>query len=157
MHPDADVRIAPARAEDLDDVRALIEHAHLPPDGLEAHFPDGFVVAWKGPFAVGTAGIEVYGDVGLLRSVAVLEASRGGGLGARLTHAARQLAERAGVRDLYLLTTSADGYFPRLGFRRVAREALPPALAASEQLRGACPATAIAMRLVADGGIDGAG
>jgi amino-acid N-acetyltransferase len=56
-------------------------------------------------------------------------------------------ARALGLRELYLLTTTAAGYFPRFGFETVGREALPPVLSASEELRGACPASAIAMRL----------
>ena len=57
-----------------------------------------------------------------------------------------ELAAERGVGALYLLTTSAEGYFPRLGFVRVAREDLPGELDRSEQMRGACPVSASAMR-----------
>jgi len=50
-----------------------------------------------------------------------------------------------GVRDAYLLTTTADRWFRRLGFVPVERSALPAALAGSEELKGACPASAVAM------------
>ncbi|HEU0055138.1 MAG TPA: arsenic resistance N-acetyltransferase ArsN2, partial [Longimicrobium sp.] len=145
------VEVEPARADDLGDVLALAAGAGLPAAGIEAHFPGGFVVARSGPFVVGAAGVEAYGEAGLLRTVAVLEASRGTGLGIRLANAAIALAKRRGVRDLYLLTTTAEEWFPRLGFRRLPREELPEALAASEELRGACPASAVAMHLRLDG------
>lgn len=144
---DRGARIEPARAEDLGDVLSLLEGAGLPTAGVEAHFPGGFVVARRGPFVVGAAGVEAYGGAGLLRSVAVAEASRGTGLGRRLTRAAVDLAAARGLRELYLLTTTAESYFPRLGFERVERDSLPSVLGASEELRGACPATAVAMRL----------
>ncbi|HET7600112.1 MAG TPA: hypothetical protein VFK09_07450, partial [Gemmatimonadales bacterium] len=48
-------------------------------------------------------------------------------------------------RDAYLLTTTADRWFRRLGFVPVERSALPAALAGSEELKGACPASAVAM------------
>jgi amino-acid N-acetyltransferase len=41
-----------------------------------------------------------------------------------------------------LLTETAAGWFPRFGFHPVDRAALDPALAASAELAGACPATA---------------
>jgi amino-acid N-acetyltransferase len=147
MDADAGVRIGPATAADLEGVAALLAEASLPPAGIEEHFPAGFLVARDGAGeVVGTAGVEVYGGAGLLRSVAGAERARGRGLGERLTRAAMELAAGRGVRELYLLTTSAEGYFPRLGFARVAREEVPAALARSEQMRGACPATAVAMR-----------
>jgi N-acetylglutamate synthase-like GNAT family acetyltransferase len=144
---DTGARIGPAAASDLDGVAALLAEGRLPPAGIEEHFPAGFLVARDEAGAiVGTAGVEVYGGVGLLRSVAVAERARGRGLGERLTRAAMELAAGRGVRDLYLLTTSAEEYFPRLGFARVAREEMPAELARSEQMRGACPATAVGMR-----------
>lgn len=139
-------RIVPASGDDLPEVLDLLSRAGLPPAGIDAHFPGGFVVARGADGALaGVAGLEMYESAALLRSVAVAEDERGTGLGERLARAAEALAEGRGVREMYLLTTSAEGYFPRLGYVRIAREDLPEALAASEQLRGACPATAIAM------------
>lgn len=143
----AEVRIAPAAAGDRGEVVALLEACGLPPAGIDDHFPHAFLVA-RGEYGalLGTAGVEMYGEAGLLRSVAVAEAARGQGLGERLSRAAMDVAAERGVREMFLLTTGAEGYFPRLGFTRVAREEMPAALGASEQMRGACPATAIAMR-----------
>ncbi|HET9726048.1 MAG TPA: hypothetical protein VFP28_03965, partial [Gemmatimonadales bacterium] len=52
----------------------------------------------------------------------------------------------AGVRDVYLLTTTAEHYFPRLGFACVGRETVPAALQASAEFTGACPVSAVVMR-----------
>ncbi len=143
-----DTRVEPARAADLAPVLALLETAKLPAAGVADHFPASFVVARGGDGALlGVAGVERYGEAGLLRSVAVHEDARGTGIGFRLAKAAVELARSGEVRELYLLTTTAEGYFPRLGFERIARDELPAALAASEELRGACPASAVTMRL----------
>ena len=146
-HTLAEVR--PAETADLEDALALLTAARLPAAGVAEHFPARFIVArdpQSGALA-GMAGVEVHGTSGLLRSVAVRETERGRGLGQGLSRAAVELARSSGVRDLYLLTTTAESFFPRLGFERVAREELPAELGASEELRGACPASAIAMRL----------
>ncbi len=45
-----------------------------------------------------------------------------------------------------LLTTTAEDWFPRFGFVRIARDAVPAALHASAELRGACPASAAVMQ-----------
>jgi amino-acid N-acetyltransferase len=154
MHPASgtDGPAAPvvaARAEDLPSVLALLAGAGLPAAGVADHFPGGFVVARDaadGSLA-GTAGVEAHGRVGLLRSVAVRADRRGTGLGRALTRAAVALARAEGLAELYLLTTTAEGFFPRLGFAPVARAGLPAELAGSEELRGACPASAAALRL----------
>ncbi len=142
-------RVAPARAGDLADVLALLAEAGLPAAGVGERFPRGFLVAREaadGALA-GVAGVEMHGRVGLLRSVAVRAERRGTGLGQELGRAAVALARAEGLAELYLLTTTAEGFFPRLGFRPVARAELPAELEASEELRGACPASAAALRL----------
>lgn len=142
------VSVRPAASGDLDAVLALLSVSALPSAGVADHFPGGFVVAVSPAGEIGAvAGVEVHGDAGLLRSVAVRGEMRGAGAGRAVVEAAISLARDAGVRTLYLLTTTADAWFPRFGFARVERDALPAALDASAELRGACPASAIAMRL----------
>jgi amino-acid N-acetyltransferase len=46
----------------------------------------------------------------------------------------------------HLLTTTAERYFPRFGFEVIPRAEADPKLEASEELRGACPSTAVLMR-----------
>jgi amino-acid N-acetyltransferase len=50
------------------------------------------------------------------------------------------------VTAIYLLTTTAADFFPRFGFRKIDRKEMDPALERSTELRGACPASAVAMR-----------
>jgi amino-acid N-acetyltransferase len=104
------------------------------------------LVARDGEAVVGSAALERYGDAALLRSVAVEEPRRGTGLGAALVGAALDLARAEGVGEVYLLTTTAPDYFPRFGFRPVARDAVAPAVTQSVEFTSACPASALAMR-----------
>lgn len=135
--------IRPATASDGPAVRALLERHGLPLDGV----PDdlaGFVVAdGEAGVLAGVAGLERYGDAALLRSVAVDAA--GQGTGAALLARVLADAEAAGVRTVILLTTTAEAYFPRFGFARVDRAAVPDAVRASAEFRGACPASAAVM------------
>jgi len=94
---------------------------------------------------VGLAGVELYPDGALLRSVAVHPAWRGTGLGRSLVARALETARAAGARDAYLLTTTAERWFPRLGFAPIAREAVPDGTRQSVEFREACPASAVAM------------
>jgi len=147
MTPPASVsQVRPATSGDWKSIERLLRERRLPTDGARDHLAT-FLVATDGPSLLGCAGIEQYGDVGLVRSVAVAETAGGRGVGAELVRALLARARTLGLRELYLLTTTAAGYFPRFGFETVGRETLPSALWASEELRGACPASAIAMRL----------
>ena len=140
------MNIDAARKGDLPEVLALLGASKLPVVGIDQHVPS-MIVARETTTIVGCAAVEVYGETGLLRSVAVAPQWRGTGLGQRLTRAALELARARSVRTVYLLTTTAEGFFPRFGFVPISRAELDPALQQSAELRGACPATAVAMRL----------
>ncbi len=133
------MEIRPARPEDLPAVLALLEHCGLPTAGVREHL-DTFYVAVEGGRVVGSAGVEVYGQVALLRSVATDPAHRGRGVARRLCAEALREAARRGARSCFLLTETAVDYFARhFGFQRVPRSAADPRLLASEEFCGACP------------------
>ncbi|HET8622736.1 MAG TPA: arsenic resistance N-acetyltransferase ArsN2 [Gemmatimonadales bacterium] len=136
--------LRPATAADHSAVAGLLNRAGLPLAGVSADLA-GFVVAERDGRIVGTAAVEVYGATGLLRSVAVEPEFRSGGLGRAVVERALEAAERAGVADVFLLTTTAERYFPRFGFTAVPRDDAPEALEASAEFRGACPASAVLM------------
>jgi len=97
-------------------------------------------------------GLEVYGNCALLRSAVVDAGRRGSGLGIDLVESLLRRAGTRGVREIYLLTTTAEHFFPRFGFARISRGDVAPAVRASEEFRGACPDSAVAMRRVLEGG-----
>jgi N-acetylglutamate synthase-like GNAT family acetyltransferase len=139
-----DLRLVPGVPEHAAAVRALLVSLGLPPDGLEAHLP-AFLLAFRGDTLVATAGVERYGDAVLLRSVAVRPEARDAGVGAALVEHLLDRLARDGVREAWLLTTTAAGFFARLGFRLARREDAPLAMHASTQFAGACPAGATCM------------
>ncbi len=139
------IEIRSATAADLDSIAVLLASEGLPLAGVSDNV-DNFNVAEASGMIVGSAGIEVHGHYALLRSVAVSEALKGRGLGKQLVTEAIDDARRRGVRAVYLLTTTAESYFPAFGFEKVERSTFPSELNGSEELKGACPATATAMR-----------
>jgi amino-acid N-acetyltransferase len=139
------VVIGLATPSDFDVVAALLERESLPLAGLQNQF-DHTLVARVGARIVGCAALEVYQDGALLRSVAVDAAHRGTGLGIELTRAALRLAEAHRIGAVYLLTTTAERFFPRFGFEVIDREDVPCSVAGSAEFRGACPSSAVVMR-----------
>ena len=146
-----DVSIGPASREDLPEIMELLEDGGLPPDGLEGHLPTILVARMRGR-VVGSAALELYGSAALLRSVVVRRDLRGTGLGSRLTEAALQLSRELGVAEAYLLTETADLFFPRFGFRNIPRSRVPSSVRSSVEFTSACPAGARAMALDLRGG-----
>ena len=134
-----------ATASDTEALLALMKDNGLPTDGLADHVATT-VVAREDGRLVGSAGLEVYADGALLRSVAVAQDLRSTGLGHRLTDAALALAREQGIGTLFLLTTTAEDYFPKFGFERITRADVPPGVQQSIEFRSACPASAVVMR-----------
>jgi len=143
-----DTSMRAAAPADLPAVRTLLAESDLPDAGLDAIFADhagDFVLAEAGGALVGVAGLEVRGDDALLRSVAVHPEWRAHGVGRDLVKRLVCMAEARGLRALYLLTMTAEHYFPRFGFEVIARGAVPAAIADTLEFRSACPASAVAM------------
>ena len=136
---------------DFAGVVRLLEAADLPTAGLRPSLQD-FLVAEHGGRIVGAIGLEVYGDHGLLRSAVVDADKRNSGLGSKLVESLLRRAETRGTREVYLLTTTAERFFPRFGFAAIDRGEVATTVLASEEFRGACPDTAIVMRRVARAG-----
>ena len=138
-------RLRKATSTDTDVVLAMLREANLPAEGVLDHFPDGYIVAESGDDVIAVAGLEPYGRFGLLRSMTVLPEWRRRGIGKSLTERLLALARTMGLDAVYLLTTTAPGYFTGKGFGRIDREDVPPEIRASVEFASACPASAICM------------
>lgn len=134
-----------ATERDLPEVLALLAEHGLPEEGVDEHVAT-LVVARENGHVVGTAAVEVYADGALLRSVAVAPAVQGLGLGHRLTDAALSVAREHHVDTVFLLTTTAERFFPKLGFEPASRADVPASVQASVEFQSACPTSATVMR-----------
>jgi len=140
------IAIRSAALDELTEVFGLLSECGLPREGVAEHF-DGFLVAREEGALRGVAGLEIYGDVALLRSLAVRPAARGKGWGGKLVQSLMEVAQERNIRTLYLLTETAESFFLRLGFERIQRDRMDARLEASRELQGVCPESAVAMRL----------
>jgi amino-acid N-acetyltransferase len=138
------VVIRPAVPNDLGPTERLLSEARLTLDGFREHLSDA-IVAERNAEIVGCVALELYGETALLRSLVVSPAERGRDLGRRLTSEALRLARSRGSRDVYLLTETAERFFPRFGFAHLDRSETPPALLESVEFQSACPKSAILM------------
>lgn len=93
----------------------------------------------------GVAGVEIHGDAGLLRSLAVAECHRGSGIAKALTASAEAWAINCGLTRLYLLTNTAAAYFARLGYEVLPRTEAPSGIRQTKQFSSLCPGSAIFM------------
>src|SRR5215472_13757839 len=111
-----------ATRRDVENIRMLLESSGLPTGDLASAAPE-FVVACLGSEVIGVGAIERRESAALLRSVTVATGRRGSGLGRLLVLELERRARAAGVRQLVLLTQTAERFFAALGFSVIDREA----------------------------------
>jgi amino-acid N-acetyltransferase len=136
--------IEPARAEDVPAIARLLRGADLPSEDFARHVAH-FLAARRDGDIVGAIGAEIYGGEGLLRSLVIRAEVRRAGLGDRLVREIERAAANWGVRRWWLLTTTAEGFFAKQGFRVTPRAAAPEAIAGTEEFRGLCPSSAVCL------------
>jgi amino-acid N-acetyltransferase len=134
-----------AAAADLPAVEALLRQAGLPLDGAADAFASGVVARDDGRI-VGCAAVELFGAAALVRSIAVDPQARGQGLGSALLAAVETRARESGAHEAYLLTETAEDWFPRFGYRPVARADVAAPVAGSIEFTTACTASCAAFR-----------
>jgi amino-acid N-acetyltransferase len=126
-------------------VKRLLEECGLPSRDLSAEHMDDFLSLYDGDRLVGCVGLEIFGEYGLLRSLAVQAEYRGRGKGARLLTAAEARATSRGVRILYLLTTTAEAFFTARGYIITGRSIAPEVIQQTSEFRSLCPSSAVCM------------
>ncbi|MDQ3259048.1 MAG: GNAT family N-acetyltransferase, partial [Acidobacteriota bacterium] len=114
--------ISAASPSDREEILALLVAVGLPVEGVAEHLKGFLVARAQGGRLVGCAGVERHGESGLLRSVVVAPDRQRSGLGSRLVSAALSAAERGGVKEVVLLTTTARDFFAaHSGFEEATR------------------------------------
>ncbi len=150
-HPSEDlkmkgIRIETVRTGDETGILNLLSRADLPTKDLTVDKLREFMVAKSEKnIVIGSIGVEPYEDAGLLRSLAVDPSYRGRGLGVELVHEIESHAHRKGIKTLFLLTTTAKGFFERLGFQIIHRDLVPAPIARTEEFKNICPVSAVCL------------
>jgi len=130
--------------EPTPDLIAALEAAGLPTDDL--HEPGRRFYRFDDDAGlIGYGGLERIGPDILIRSMVVVDARRGDGLGAEVLSWLEARAAERKATALYLLTTSATAFFQRHGYAVLPRSAASAAIAASRQFSTLCPASAAFM------------
>jgi len=137
--------MADATAEELPTIAAALADAGLP--NLDIGLPDQRFYCFRDRSGtlVGFSGLDICGADALLRSVLVLSAQREQGFGRAIVQATLERAGTLGVRRIFLLTTSAQPFFERLGFATIPRSRAPAQIAETAEFKSLCPETAICM------------
>ncbi len=123
----------------------LLGAAGLPTEDLDCMSLEHFFFAGPAEAPTGLVGLEMFGDVALLRSLVVAEPLRGGGAGSALLDHAERHARSRGVKVIYLLTTTAERFFAQRGYAHAARDSAPAAIRATREFSALCPSSSAFM------------
>jgi amino-acid N-acetyltransferase len=127
------------------DIISLLSSEKLPTDDLPASL-DNFLVMIANNELIGVVGLEIYGNYGLLRSLAVHPHFRNQNMASKLVGQIEKLAESERLKAIFLLTETAPDYFSRRGYEVITRSEIPAEVQQSTEFSYVCPQSAIAMK-----------
>lgn len=125
----------------LDEIFPLLAGCDLPVADISASSPPQFFGFRVAGSVVAVIGLEQFESVGLLRSLAVTHSYRGRGRAHELVSYVESFAASRGVESLFLLTTTAEPFFRKLGYRSTSRQEAPQAIQVTSQFSGLCPSS----------------
>lgn len=134
----------PLALEERDGLRAALKKSGLPFDDV-ASPKLRFWRFEREDAPVGFGGLDLHGEVGLLRSLVTLPPLRGQGWGRAITALLEVEAIALGCRTLYLLTVDQARFFAHQGYEACRREDTPEAIRNTTMFKTHCPDSAIVM------------
>lgn len=134
-----------ADEETIQYVETLLVRNGLPSDDVKAK-SHCFYIGYDDDERVGIGGIETFDTDGLLRSIVITQRARENGFGTALCAALERTAHMDGVETLYLLTTTASGFFADFNYVEIERSAVPETIQQTTEFTEFCPTTATCMR-----------
>jgi amino-acid N-acetyltransferase len=120
---------------------ALLDAAALPSSDLTDAHMEHFFFCGSADAPTALVGLELHGASALLRSLVVHPDARLTGIGKMLVEHAETQARARGVRAMYLLTTTASGFFQLRGYTLAARETAPSEIRITREFADICPAS----------------
>lgn len=138
------MKIRPMHRQEKQAVKKLLISNALPVQDFDTAEID-LLVAVIDATIIGTAGLEQFGQTGLLRSLAVDKNNQMTGIGAALIEAIEQRAQQKHIKQLVLLTETAAPFFAKHGYRSIARTDAPDEVKQSGEFHWMCPASAVCM------------
>ncbi|HKJ33589.1 MAG TPA: GNAT family N-acetyltransferase [Balneolales bacterium] len=120
---------------EMDQVKNFLSDHNLSTDGIEKAIT---LTARQHDEIVGVISLQINNQIGLLKSFFVINKMRSKGIGNKLYKRIINHANIQGIRQLYLITETADDYFYRMGFRHLAKNETPEIVKYSYDFMAKC-------------------
>ncbi|MCG3219584.1 MAG: GNAT family N-acetyltransferase [Candidatus Heimdallarchaeota archaeon] len=127
-----------ANSDDLSTIFELLKSVDLPIDGVTENVENFLLYFESSGVLIGCAGLEIYDNSALLRSVAIHSDYQGRGLGKQLVDGITDYAIDKEIKSLYLLTDTAEKFFRREGYIIVDRAEIPNKVKESVEFTTLC-------------------
>lgn len=134
--------IQKAEIGQLEEIQNLLKNSGLPYEDIGMHL-NNFLCVMNNEKIIAAGGFEIYDDVALLRSLAVTEAKRNEGLGQLIYAALIEHAKTKNIKQIYLLTETAEKFFIKNGFTKVERNIIPDTIKNTYEYKVLCAESAI--------------
>ena len=134
-------------SSDLPQIEMLLQQSGLPYTDCHNHLKN-FVIAKEDDEIIGIGGLELYGEVSLIRSLVVSEKYKGQGIGHTIYTKIKDKAIMLGVKEFYLLTHTAAAYFKARNFYIIKRDSAPQSIQQTNQFSKLCPSSALVMKCI---------
>lgn len=132
------IQLSFAQKEDEFDIKNLLFYYDLAVEDILIDNLKHFIIAKSENMIIGVIGIEIYNEIGLLRSFAVSPSFRLNGIGKRLFGNLVIYSYQNKINKLYLFTKNSDVFFRKLGFQTLNRNNLPQSIKRSSQYTTHC-------------------
>lgn len=132
------------RNPSLEEVLPLLEENNLPVCDIKKESLVNFFALYEKELLCGIVGLEIYGNNALLRSLCA--SSKAKGVGSILLSHIEQFCKDNKIDTLYLLTTTAEKYFLKKGFRVSKKETTPQSIQNTQEFSSVCPCDAVCMK-----------
>ena len=139
----ATLKIAISEGE-RDAIIALLRKLNLPTSDINDDIQ--LYLLQDGEKTIGTAGLKIFEDCALLRSVSVATEQQGKGYGKIINEQIEMYAKESGIKCLYLITTSAKAFFDQLGYGIIERNVAPEPVKQTTEFSSLCPSSAVVMK-----------
>ena len=134
-----------ATEDNRPEIKQLLTDSDLHHEDISTAHLKHFLLGWDGPKLVAVIGLEIKNHSALLRSLAVDAGYRNRGIAPRLVGEIEDYAKSMEVETLYLLTMTAEAFFKKCDYRRIARDSAPAGIQKTTEFRNLCPASAVCM------------
>ena len=141
------IQIGPIHKSQIAHIARILQANDLPVDDINNPQIELFAADLDEKI-IGVVGVEKYGEIGLLRSLAVAHDFKEKGIGKKLVNYFMDWCSQNGIQQVYLLTTTASKYFSKFGFNTIERNEVPEAIKSTDQFKDICPATAMVMKKI---------